>query len=119
VSAAGPIARADRRRSVVRVRVRRPIAAGRLQTALRREQRRRRRRLGAVRGRFDGAVREDGRRARQTVGRRKRRDGRPGGPVQRARDTPEIVGTTAVGRSADHRRGQQICRTSAQRRQPL
>jgi len=67
VSAAGPIARADRRRrSVVRVRVRRPTAAGRLQTALRREQRRRRP-LGAVRARFGGAVRENGRRARQTV----------------------------------------------------
>lgn len=123
-SAACPIAGADWRWPVVRVRVRRPITAGRLQAALQRRcwqsqghrRWRRRRRLGAVRGRVHRVVREDGRSASQTVGRRERCDGRTGGPVQRARGAPEIVGPT-TNRGSGHRRSQQIQsrRTPAQR----
>lgn len=114
VRAARPVAVTGGRRTVVRVRVRRTIAAGRVHTALGRCRGRQqpRRRLGAVRGRVDRAVREDGRRARQTVGRRERRDGRARGPVQRARGAPENSGPTTSGRPKTRRR------TFAQRRRP-
>jgi len=64
--------------------------------------------LGAVRGRVDGAVREHCRGARQTVGRRERRDGRAGGPIQRARGAPEIVGPTTNSGAGHSGRSLQI-----------
>lgn len=102
-----------RRRAVVRIRVRRPIVAGRVQAAHGRERGRdrrgHRRRLGAVLGCVGRAVREDGRRAGQTVGRRERGDGRAAGPVQRACGAQKNFGPTADGahREQDHPRRRQ------------